>query len=171
MGVDPLAADGEGDMLAMALPPEMPPSGAMPAGKTKPSEFLFPTREHVGGAAPMRRVPLKTTESGRSMQTKPLTMGKEGAVLEAGAENLARGPTAQDWLKLQKIIEQNSVPGDQLHTVFSKLYDAVRSGVPFRQAMLQHGSEDMLEAMEKVLQKDRSQFGLGWPEDLPFQNE
>lgn len=175
---DPLRDNGDplaGQQLAMAdIPPEVPPSGKLPAGKPSPAQFLFPMREPPsmqGGALraePLQLVPIKRASTGRAMQTEPLRTGREQAVLEAGAENLARGPTAQDWLKLQKIVERNSFPGDELHSTFTKIYDAVRSGVPFRHAMLQHGSEDLLEAVEKVLKKDRAQLGLGYPENLPW---
>lgn len=53
---DALAAPVAGPVrMAMALPPEVPPSGGMPPGKTRPGQFLFPMREpasETGGAGP-----------------------------------------------------------------------------------------------------------------------
>lgn len=74
---DPLATT----RMAMAdVPPEVPPSGRLPPGKTAPAQFLTPTRE-PGGAPTARQftpeqprvatTPMKVSDDGTAVHLQP----------------------------------------------------------------------------------------------------
>jgi hypothetical protein len=164
MPVDPQNLHARGLISDQAM------SRLFPSGKTAPSQFLDYLPHERGGAAPLLRTAKRSAPSGRSMQTEPLPIGNESKILEAGAANLAKGPTPKDWQKLDTVIGRNSFPGDELDSQYQAIRQAVDNGTPFRHAMLKHGSEDFLQGIERTLKKDRGEFGLGSPEDLPWQN-